>query len=398
MASMYDRILHRNFSEFPGRFLFRSGLKGRKLFFFLRNFFGKMVHPGRGRTLQLSEHMRILIIRTDRIGDIVLSTPALRALRRRYPQAAIDYVVQKKYAAILNCFEGWNTVYPVDTADFRQLKALGKSLAHCRYDAVVVEHPAAYAYGLAGNAKGACTIGWNAKGYGYLLDIGFDDDRSVACRHQVENNLRLLAPLGVADPSPEFPVKETDQGRQEFEAFRSRYGIGDRDRVLAVHPGSYSPRVRWSPDKFAQLVDRACDYGLKPVLFGGESDREVIGQVLLSASGKPVVSIGELGLEGLISFLKNSAAFVGNSTGPMHIAASTGIWTIAVFGSRYPMDSLELWRPWGPKGVVVTAPGCRCKDCIPWICKDMECLSSITVDMVWVRVKAVLDGAAARSR
>jgi ADP-heptose:LPS heptosyltransferase len=278
----------------------------------------------------------------------------------------------------------------VDSSDAGQLKKLGKELALRHYDAVVVEHPAAYAYNLARDAKGACTIGWKAKGYGYRLDIGFTDDRTVALRHQVENNLLLFSPFGVTDSSPEFPVKETETGRKEFNSFRSRFGIVPGDRLLAMHPGSYSPRVRWSPAKFALLADRALDYGLKPVLFGSESDREVIEQVLCAAAIKPIVTIGEFGLEGLISFLKNSVAFVGNSTGPMHIAASTGIWTIAIFGSRYPMDSLDLWKPWGKKGIVVAARNCRCKECIPWVCKDMECLSSITVDDVWDALTAAL--------
>jgi len=390
MVSLYDRILHRRFNRFPGKFLFVWGLKCRCLFFSLRNFIGKLFRPGRRHPIHLSERMRILIIRTDRIGDIVLSTPALRALRLHYPIATIDYVVQKKYAAILNCFEGWNTVYPVDTSDSGQLKTLGKKLAARHYDAAVVEHPAAYAYKLARAAKGACTIGWKAKGYGYLLDLGFTDDRTIALRHQVENNLLLFSPFGVTDAFPEFPVKETDHGREELNSFRSRFGITPGDRLLAIHPGSYSPRVRWSPAKFAQIAGRSQDFGLKPVLFGGESDREVIEQVLRAAGTKPIVTIGEFGLEGLISLLKNSAAFVGNSTGPMHIAASTGIWTIAIFGSRYPMDSLDLWKPWGKKGIVVAARNCRCKDCIPWVCKDMECLSSITVDDVWEAVTTAL--------
>ena len=389
MAGLYDKILHGNFSGSLGRVLFPLGLKARGRFFAFREFSGRLLHPHGKRRLP-SDIKKILIIRTDRIGDIVLSTPALAALRRRFPEAEIDYVVPGKYASLLNCYQGWNAIYKADVENPEQLKKLGRELRERRYDVAFVQHPSAYAYRLAQDSRAAYTVGWRAKGYGYLLDRGFVDDRAEALRHQVENNLLLMSVLGVADPAPAFSVKETPAGIEQFGVMCSRNGIGPSERILAIHPGSYSPRVRWLPERFGGLIDKAHEQGLRPVLFGSEGDREVIDRVLASAKKKPVVSIGELGLEGLVSFLKNASAFVGNSTGPMHIAASTGTWTIAIFGSRYPMDSMELWRPWGPKGIVVAADRCTCYQCIPWTCRDMECLTRISVDMVWKALEQVL--------
>jgi len=82
--------------------------------------------------------------------------------------------------------------------------------------------------------------------------------------------------------------------------------------------------------------------------------------------------------------------FVGNSTGPMHIAASVGAWTIAVFGNRYPMDRWELWKPWDQRyrGGVKEIPMLRLH---PWTCAHMECLSSITVEDVWNEVSRILN-------
>jgi len=80
------------------------------LFFKIRDFKGRLLYRPKRQALDLSKVNKIVLIRTDRIGDIILSTPALKALRARFPNARIDYVVQEKYASLLNCFEGWNTV------------------------------------------------------------------------------------------------------------------------------------------------------------------------------------------------------------------------------------------------------------------------------------------------
>ena len=202
-------------------------------------------------------------MRTDRLGDIILSTPALRALRARFPEATIDYVVQKKCAPVLNCYCGWNCIYEANVSDSRQLKALGGEIYLNHYDVAIVEHPAKYAYQLAKDSRADCIVGWNAKGFGYMLTIGFPDDRGKALRHQVENNLMLLAPLGVHNLSPEFPVRETDLGSAQYLAFCESNGISPGERFIAVHPGSYAPRVRWLPERFGAVIDRAQKYEVK---------------------------------------------------------------------------------------------------------------------------------------
>jgi ADP-heptose:LPS heptosyltransferase len=254
-----------------------------------------------------------------------------------------------------------------------------------------VQHPAQYAYALAKDAKAPCIIGWKAKGFGYLLTHGFKDDRGTADRHQVENNLKLLSPLGVFEANPIFPIIETPNGKTQYEGFCKKYGIEEKARVFAVHPGSYSPRVRWAPDKFGELIERANDAGLTVVVLGGKGDLPVIEDVVRGASFKPIVAIDELNFEGLVSLFIRALVFVGNSTGPTHLAASAGAWTIAVFGNRYPMDRWELWKPWGPKGIVVTSKKHQCANCTPWTCEHMECLASITVEDVWKEVGRILE-------
>jgi ADP-heptose:LPS heptosyltransferase len=333
---------------------------------------------------------RILIVRTDRIGDIVLSTPALRALREALPQAEIDLVVQERYASLLEAYPGWNRLYTLKDRDSRdEARALAPILRERRYDAAVVGNTAASSYRLARLAGVPIRVGWRAKGYGHSLSAGFPDDRAVAFRHEVENNLRLLEPLGIAAKdgvAPRFPTRETESGRKQLDAFLAAEGLPRSEPLLVIHPGSFSPRVRWGLEKFAELAGRAMREGIRVVLLGSGGEAPLVEEVWRKSGEKAVRAVDRFDLQGLVSFLGHARAFVGNSTGPMHIAASTGTRTLAIFGSRYGLDRHELWRPYGPKGVVIEAPGVKCC-ALPWTCADMPCLGSITAAQVWEAVR-----------
>jgi ADP-heptose:LPS heptosyltransferase len=387
MVNFYDFILHRKFS---GAFIspfFRIGLSLRKCVFFLHDLLG-YAFLRRAKQLPIVPETigKILLIRTDRIGDIVLAMPSLKALRAQFPRAQIDIIVQKKYAGLLNCYRGWTKVIAINNIlDSSEISELGKNLKKSSYDVAIVFHPSKYAYNLAQSSGAPCIIGWKAKGYGYVLTHGFKDDRNVANRHQVENNLLLLSPLGIRNVTPSWDVSVTGNGENEIDAlFKKNPSFGGK-KIVVLHPGSFSPRVQWLPERFAALADKISESSCVPVILGSKSDAQIIAGVIGFSRCKPVV-VDDLSLEGLVSFLKRAAAFIGNSTGPLHIAASLGIPTIGIYGIRYGMDRHELWGPYGKNGKVVSQSQ-RCKNCLPWTCKDMKCLKNVTVDMVWDVIK-----------
>jgi ADP-heptose:LPS heptosyltransferase len=387
MVNLYDFILHRKFS---GAFIspfFRLGLFLRKCVFFLHDLFGYVFFRHAKKRPVIPEIIgKILLIRTDRIGDIVLAMPSLKALRAQFPRAQIDIIVQKKYAGILNCYRGWTNVITINNIlDSSEISELGKNLKTSSYDVAIVFHPSKYAYKLALASGAPCVIGWKAKGFGYAVTHGFKDDRSAANRHQVENNLLLLSPLGIKNVTPSWDVSVTDNGEKEADAlFRKKPSFIGK-KIFVLHPGSFSPRVQWLPERFAVLADRISENACVPIILGSKSDAQIIDRVIAYSQCKPAV-VDALSLEGLVSFFKRAAAFIGNSTGPLHIAASVGIPTIGVYGIRYGMDRHELWGPYGKNGKVISLSQ-KCKNCLPWTCKDMICLKNVTVDMVWDEIK-----------
>lgn len=388
MPGLYDKILHQRFNiPFFGP-LFRTGLALRTVYFTLHDAFGFLFLRRRSKkNLSIVSINKILLIRTDRIGDIVLSMPALHALRQRFPGARIDMLVQKKYAPLLDCYPGWTSVIPiVNVLDSKEIKQIAAAVKAASYDVVLVLHPSKYAYRIAAKSNARWIIGWKNKGHGYVLSHPFRDDRSSATRHQVENNLMLLGPLGISNVAPVFKVKVTEQGEAEVVSFCKTNNVPGNIKFCVIHPGSYSPRVQWFPERYAELIDRIHDAGGLPLLLGGPSDSALIQKVWDLSGCKPLIVL-DFSLQGLVSLLKRAAVFVGNSTGPLHIAASLGIPTAGIFGNRYGLDRHELWAPWGKNGITVSATPTSCKTCIPWTCKTMECMRNVTVDMVWEKIE-----------
>lgn len=400
MYSLYNYFLHRKWSgPFYGK-AFRLGLAARRALHGLRDRLGYVFAP----TPRLQgpppreKLRRILVVRTDRIGDIVLSTPALRALREALPGAEIDYVVQEKYAPLLEAYPGWNRLFTLKDRDSREeARALASILRERRYDAAIIGNTAASSYRLARLAGVPVRVGWRAKGYGHSLSAGFPDDRAAASRHEVENNLKLLEPLGIFEREPRFPTRETEGGRKQLEAFLAAEGLSHAEPLLVLHPGSFSPRVRWGLEKFAELAGRAMREGIRVVLLGSGGEAALVEEVWRRTGGKSaqaIKAVDRFDLQGLVSFLGHARVFVGNSTGPMHIAASAGAWTLAIFGSRYGLDRHELWRPYGPKGMVIEAAGVKCC-ALPWTCADMPCLGNITAAQAWEAVRKAWSAAEA---
>jgi heptosyltransferase-2 len=389
MYSLYNYFLNRKWSGPVWGTAFRFGLRLRAAFHAARDLQGSLFSRAPQTQIPATGLRKILIVRIDRVGDIVLSMPALAALRRAFPEAEIDILVQSKFTGLLNNYSGWTRVIGWNDIDDASERArLATTLRASAYDGVIVGSTATAGYRIAREAGIPVRIGWRAKGFGHTLTTAIPDDRATANRHQVENNLTLLEPLGVTDRHPTFPGRETESGNMQRTRFLAEHGIADDEKILVLHPGSFSPRVRWAPEKFAEVAERAAAQGMRTVLLGsGATERDLVGQIWELSGRRAVKALDAFDLEGLFSLLAHTQVFVGNSTGPMHVAASAGAWTIAVFGSRYPLDRHELWRPWGPKGVVVESKTATCCG-MPWTCSDMACLREIPAQQVWEAISA----------
>ncbi len=323
--------------------------------------------------------MKILAVQWADIGDLILTTPALSALREAHPAAHIALLTSPHAAPIVQNTPLVNAVYTLPryapTADM--LKLFWRLRAE-KFDAIVFFHhistrAGAWKYAALAYISGAKRrIGLDNGRGGFLTervtDTGFE-------RHHAEYWLELASKLG-ADPSPRPCVV----ARESYPIKTSAY--------LVVHPGSggYSLARRWDVDKLAAAADQlASQRGLQMVVVGGAGDD---GAALMSALKSPALDLtGKTTLPQLADVLANASLYLGSDSGISHLAGAVGTPSAVVFGPTNPV----AWRPWNMKtDAVIVRSGVECSPCsfygqtlgAPGGCAARTCMKLVTVAQV----------------
>lgn len=300
------------------------------------------------------------------IGDVLLCTPALRALRTRYPQAQLDLLTPPSSAQVLRGAPEIDNVlvfnkFPFDTLDSlldrRNYAAAGRffwDLARRRYDAVLVFHHYSLRFGALKFAALALATGAPVRagldnGRGWFLthrvrDAGF------GARHQAAYWLQVAALLD-ADRYPDgrgltLPLNATDQAF--VTELLSDFGLNSVHPLVAVHPGAgwYSLARRWPPGAFARLITRLISqFGATILLVGGPDEVDLATDVRerVPAAQREAVHVlaGRTTIAQSVALFARCDLFIGNDSGPLHLATAAGTPVVGLFG-------LSNWRAFGP--------------------------------------------------
>ena len=306
----------------------------------------------------------ILLVQLADIGDLVLTTPAIAALREAHPQAQIDLLASARALPLV----------PDDLVDrlipfvrgpgsasrefftwpnLRTLVALRKR----QYDTLIVFHhfslrAGVFKFWLLAKASGAGTIiGLKNQNIGFLTN--WVEDGGFGARHQAQYWLDLVALLGACGKPRPAMVKRKAMPRLAA-------AKGDKPRVV-MHTGSggYSQARRWSPEGFATVANELQqEHGAEIVLVGQpEDDARLVATRLIS---KPINLVGATSLPQLADVIAGADLFIGADSGVMHIAAATGTPVVSLFGPSNP----AAWRPWtAGASAAVLSSGVECSPC-----------------------------------
>ena len=338
-----------------------------------------------------AEQKRILIVRTDRIGDVVLSLPVVTALRRFRPDAHLSMLVQPAMRDLVKDHPDLDEVIE-DGADFRRSAGFFRFVRRLRagaYDTVLLLHPRprlAWALFLAGIPL---RVGTAYRAYSVLFNKRIREHRKTSTRHEAEYNLSLAAAIG-ADRTPvRFGLAVTESGRDEAASLLKKKRIQGKRPLVVIHPGSRGSALDWPPERFAALADRlSAEKNATILVTGVESERDLINEFEDLCKQPVIPVVGELKLPGLIALLDSVDLVVANSTGPLHIAAAMGT---RVFGLYPPLRpaSVRRWGPWGQPENTITADFPECKRCNRK-CRDGNCMLTISVEAVWEKIVDLL--------
>jgi heptosyltransferase-3 len=284
---------------------------------------------------------RILIVRTDRLGDVLLTTPVARRLKQVYPGAKITWLVRGYAAPLLENNPDADEIL-VDRGG--PLKELIGTLWQREFDAAIVAYPRWRAAWAVWRAGIPVRIGPASKPYSALFNRRVWQHRSKGEKHEADYNLELLAPLGVpfgrVATRMELTAEERLRARQFLESMR----ISFKRPVVCIHPGSGGSSERWPLNYFMELGDKLQEAGFDVVVTAGPGEN--YQNVMIDQMRRiPVFVVGgSVSVRQLGAILSQMNLMVSNSTGPLHLAVALGIPTVSIYS---PIATCHP-RRWGP--------------------------------------------------
>jgi lipopolysaccharide heptosyltransferase II len=343
-----------------------------------------------------STFRKILLIRLRRIGDIVLTTPAVRALKLALPQAELSYVVEEPYRRLVEGNPDLAEIIVVPKAQTgRDFAALVRRVRKAAFDAVLDFHsgPRASLLSLLSGAK--IKIGYRIKYRGFIYDVRIPRRPDGVRVHSVENHVNLVRALGV--PVTDVPELVVPEARPEEAATVSRFlgenGLtaGVEGLPIVLHIGAGTKFREWGAENMAGLVGLLEKRpGVRVILIGGQEDRTIEAAVLERAPGT-LSLVGQINLAETRELIARAALFAGPDSGPMHIAAATGTPIVAWFGPNVTAH-VAPWKPRAEARIIEKDLDCRpCKqrECVHG---DVRCIQTITPEEVFEACDAIMGG------
>lgn len=308
----------------------------------------------------MSKFDKILIVRTDRMGDVILTTPAIKALRKAYPLAHLTILITP---ATRDLVEG-NPYLDEILMDERQgrhqgwlgfLRLVG-DIRSGKFDVAFIFHTKRR-YNLACFLAGVPRrIGYKNEKYGFLLTEALKDSRHLGQKHEAQYCLDVLKSVGIENLDLDFFVPIHKEAEDWAHHWLSSQGLSDHG-MIAIHPGSSDPAKCWPLKHFVDLID-ALDrrYHIKIVLIGSAATIERSGEIIQAAHEKPFNLTGQTSLAQTVSLLRRCRLLISNDSGPVHIASAVGIHVISLFTRNQPGINPERWKPLSDKGVYLFNP------------------------------------------
>lgn len=338
------------------------------------------------RTLAGDNSPKIVVRVPNWLGDAVMSTPALGAIRAAFPASEIVLAANPAVCELLSPHPFCDRVIVLDKKGVHKgaagLWKFGRDLGAQRFDLAILLQNAIEAAMIAVLAGIPKRAGYSTDGRGFLLTHAVRVSKEALRMHHSGYYLEMLAGLGIAPAGLETRLHCT-----ETERGWARTVLG-QDRWAAINPGAaYGSAKRWYPQRFAQVADAlASDFGFKVLLVGGPGEAAIGSEICARMSANALNMIGMTTVRRLMALLASVELVVTNDSGPMHVAGAFDRSVVALFG---PTDHR------------VTSPVCsklslvrkdtECAPCLKRECpRDHRCMADITVEDVLGGVEAVL--------
>ena len=354
---------------------------------------------------------KILVINPFGIGDVLFTTPVIKALKQQYPDAFIGYWSNLRVKPILESNSQINKVFALSRGDLKKLyqesffKGIWSAIKLVweikkeHFD-ICFDFSLDHRYSLLAKLIGIRQrIGFNYKGRGRFLTKRIDLT-GYQEKHVVEYYLELLKFLDIPVVDKSLYLGVSEESQQKAQDMLAQGGIEENDLVIGIAPGAGgswgkdASYKHWPALKFAQVAERlATELKAKIVILGDESEQKIAEVIAHVLRNKPIDLTGKTGLEILPAVIKNCNLLITNDGGPMHMAVALGVKTVSVFG---PVSEV-VYGPFSSSNEhVVLKSDISCRPCynnfrLAACDKDRECLKSVSVDAVFEASRKLLN-------
>lgn len=322
----------------------------------------------------------VLIIKLRYIGDVLLATPTVCAIKAARPDVRVTMMVSRGTEDVLSGNQDIDEIVVLDKGSLAAQWRLIAGLRRRRFDTVI---------DLTDGDRSAF-LSWIS---GALVRIGFNDEHrwrgrcythvvqhAPGVQHRIDRDLETLKPMSIQVGSKDPQLWLTPEEENSADQLLDQLGVQRSQSIVILQPGARYWFKAWPPERFARLADHlTSQYGCQVLIGGSDQDIDLAQQIRQMAEGRPIIMAGRTTIKQFAAIVKKSALFVGNDSGAMHVATAIGTPVVALFGPSNPAE-------WGPRGgaAEVIYKEVDCRACFHPTCLrgEQNCMQLITIDEV----------------
>ena len=338
-----------------------------------------------------NEPENLLIVRTDRIGDVVLSLPLAGIVKKHYPQCKVTFLLRDYTKSLVEDHPYIDEVILLhESKEKISLFCNIKQTAAKKFDACVIVYPTFITALIIFFSGIRNRVGTGYRWYSFLFNRKVYEHRKYAEKHELEYNINLLQYFGIYEKSDytsiNFDIKTNNQSLQKINNLLIEHEIKPGIPLFIVHPGSGGSSINLPPEKFKELISLIdSNLNAQILVTGSENEKDLCGRLIINKKIKNLAAL--LNLSELIALISRCSIFISNSTGPIHIAAALGKYTVGFYPNLLAC-SAKRWGPYTDKKIIFT-PDKKCSDCGREQCASENCMNSIKVTDVFVQIEKI---------
>lgn len=320
----------------------------------------------------------VLVISLKRVGDVILSLPAFRAIKESLPKSQVTVFADAYTKDILERIPYIDAVVPYgkDSSFLKKAKQVRK-LSYNSFD-LAVDLTCDY------TVEGALwtwlsgakfRVGYDTWKRGLLFHRPVEPTKGAI--HAIDEIMNVAQSIGLETEDKSLNISASEEATDTVKKFLRDKDAKSDTLLIGIHPGGYYPTQRWLTERFAEVADKLVEkHKARIVLIGGPKEEKIIRQITIQMASHPLVFLDKP-LEDLLALLQSCHLLVCNNSGPLHLATALGTLTVSTMGPTLP----ERWWPQGEEHIVLRKD-LPCMPCNEGRCrlKTLECMKLITAE------------------